>query len=230
MDISKLRIIADKRERRGGIPDLLRIAGVHTDIMTLKTGDYIVASETVIERKSLRDFVSSIIDGRLYDQCSRLRSEFKHPILVMEGDTDELTEIIDNPFVFYAAVSRVAIEFGIPLIQTPDATHTAKLLISLGTHNGAHSAMLKRPRKKSGSTLREQQLNMLCSLPGIGERLATRMLAKFGTPHSAISATVLEITKVEGLGAIRAKKLYDIFRVLDKPSKPRRKMKKKSRT
>ncbi len=231
MDITSLHIIADKRERKSGIPDLLGAAGVNTEIVTLKTGDYIVASQTVVERKSIRDFVSSVADGRLYDQCARLNAEFRNPVLVMEGSSDKLAKIIDNPFVFYAAVSRVAVEFGVSVIQTPNATHTAKLLISLGTRKGVRGgALLKKPRKKTGATLQEQQIAMLCGLPGIGEKLAVRLLEKFGTPRAVMSATVGELAQVEKLGRARALKLYAIMATSAKPPKARRRTKAKPRS
>lgn len=230
MDISNLRIIADTRERKSKIPDLLRASGVNTDVMTLKTGDYIVASETVIERKSIRDFVSSIVDGRLHDQCARLKAEFKHPILIIEGDSGNLAKIIDNPFVFYAAISRVVIEFGISVIQTPNATHTAKLLISLGTRKGVRNdGLLKKPRKKVGVALHDQQINMLCGLPGIGEKLAIRLLEKFGTPQGVISATSSELALVEKLGKKRAQKLRSILATTSKISKSHKTKQKKLR-
>ena len=55
MNLNKLRIVIDEREKKSGIPDLLKAVGVNTEIKTLPIGDYIVAPETVVERKSIRD-------------------------------------------------------------------------------------------------------------------------------------------------------------------------------
>ncbi len=60
---------------------------------------------------------------------------------------------------------------------------------------------------KKSSDLQKQQLSVLCSLPGIGEKLAVRMLEKFGTPFKVFTATTTELAKVEGLGEARAKKI-----------------------
>jgi DNA excision repair protein ERCC-4 len=68
MKIENLRIIVDEREKKSGIPELLRSVGINLEIKTLPIGDYIVAPETVVERKSLSDLISSIFDGRLFDQ------------------------------------------------------------------------------------------------------------------------------------------------------------------
>jgi DNA excision repair protein ERCC-4 len=68
--LDKLRIVVDERERKSGIPDLLRAVGINIEMKTLQIGDYIVAPETVVERKSIKDLISSVFDGRLFDQCN----------------------------------------------------------------------------------------------------------------------------------------------------------------
>ena len=70
MNLRKLRIVIDEREKKSGIPDLLKGIGISLEIKMLPVGDYIVAPETVVERKTISDLVSSIFDGRLFDQCN----------------------------------------------------------------------------------------------------------------------------------------------------------------
>ena len=100
---------------------------MNVEMKTLPIGDYIVAPETIVERKSIKDLMASVFDGRLYDQCTRLKEHFAHPIVLIEGNVDEIEEITDNPLIFYGALSRVTLEFKIPIIPTPSASHTAKL-------------------------------------------------------------------------------------------------------
>ena len=119
MNLSHLRIVVDEREKRSGIPSLLKGIGINLEIKTLPVGDYIVAPETIVERKSISDLVSSVFDGRLFDQCNRMKENFQFPIIIIEGNTNEIEELIENPFVFYGAVSSVAIDFKIPIISTP---------------------------------------------------------------------------------------------------------------
>lgn len=210
MNFDKLRIIVDEREKKSGIPDLLKAVGVHIEMKTLPIGDYIVGPETVVERKSISDLVSSIFDGRLFDQCSRLKEHFENPIILMEGNVDEIESITENPLVFYGAVSSIAIDFKIPIIHTPSATHTSKLLVSMSSRKeSAQGPFLKKIRKSNN--IQQQQLSALCSLPGVGEKTAKRMLAKFGSPSKVFSATLSELSKVEGLGAARAKKIKNML-------------------
>ncbi len=215
MKLENLRIIVDERERKSGIPDLLKSVGLNLEMKTLPIGDYIVAPETVVERKSIRDLMASVFDGRLFDQCSRLKEHFEYPIVLVEGNVDEIEEIAENPLIFYGAISTVVLDFKIPIIPTPSAVHTAKLLVSLCSRKDAPKGPYLKKIKKSPD-LEKQQLSVLCSLPGIGEKFAIRMLAKFGTPLKVFSATTSELAKVEGFGDARAKK---IKKTLDSKSK-----------
>jgi DNA excision repair protein ERCC-4 len=208
--LDQLRIIVDEREKKSGIPDLLKAVGVNIEIKTLPVGDYIVAPEIVVERKSIRDLISSIFDGRLFDQCNRLREHFQHPVILMEGNVDEIEEFTENPLVFYGALSSIALDFKIPVLPTPNATHTAKLLVSMSSRKDATKGPFLKKIKKS-SDLQRQQLSVLCSLPGVGEKLATRMLEKFGTPLQVLGASSVELSKVEGLGKERAKKIREML-------------------
>ena len=218
MKLDHLRIIVDERERKSGIPDLLKSIGLGVEMKTLPIGDYIVAPETIVERKSIKDLMASVFDGRLYDQCTRLKENFEHPIVLVEGNVDEIEEITDNPLVFYGALSRVTLEFKIPIIPTPSASHTAKLLVALcSKKDGPKGPYLKKIKKSSN--LETQQLSTLCSLPGIGERFAVRMLEKFGTPLKVFSATTSELAKVEGLGESRAKKIKNMLTTKNKLQK-----------
>ena len=215
MNLRKLRIVVDEREKKSGIPDLLKGIGISLEIKMLPVGDYIVAPDTVVERKTISDLVSSIFDGRLFDQCNRLKKHYQFPILLIEGDIDEIEELTENPLIFYGAISSIAIDFKIPVIHTPNASHTSKLLISMCSRKDASKGPFIKKIRKSRD-IQTQQLSVLCSLPGVGEKTAIRMLEKFGTPLMVLSSSITELSKVGGLGEARAK---NIKKVLQEQSK-----------
>lgn len=215
MKLDKLRIVVDERERKSGIPDLLRAVGINIEMKTLPVGDYIVAPETVVERKSIKDLISSVFDGRLFDQCNRLKENFQFPIILMEGNMDEINEITENPLIFYGAVSSIALDFKIPVIATPSADHTAKLLVSLCSRKELPKGPFLKKIKKSND-IQKQQLVALSSLPGVGEKLAIRMLEKFGSPLKVFNTSSTELAKVQGLGNARAKKIKKMLEMKSK--------------
>ena len=53
-------------------------------------------------------------------------------------------------------------------------------------------------------------------LPGVGEKLAIRMLEKFGSPLRVFNASLSELAKVEGLGEARAKKIRKMLETKSK--------------
>jgi len=215
MKLEQLRIVIDERERKSGIPDLLKSVGLKVEVKTLPIGDYIVAPETVVERKNIRDLISSIFDGRLFDQCQRLKEHFQFPVILIEGDVNEIEEITENPLVFYGAISSIVFDFKIPIISTPNAYHTAKLLVSMCSRKESVKGPFLKKIKKSNN-IQKQQLSVLCSLPGVGEKIAARMLEKFGTPLRVFNASFIELAKIDGLGQLRAKK---ITKMLESKSK-----------
>ncbi|HWY35924.1 MAG TPA: ERCC4 domain-containing protein [Nitrosopumilaceae archaeon] len=219
MKINDLRMIIDEREKKSGIPDLLRAVGVNIELKNLAVGDYIVAPETIVERKSIQDFISSVFDGRLFDQCNRLKEHFEHPVILMEGNVDQIEDLTENPLVFYGAISSVVLDFKIPIIPTPSASHTAKLLIAMCTRQENKKGPFLKKIKKSDD-LQKQQLSVLCSLPGVGEKLATRMLERFGSPTNTLKASHTELSKIKGMGELRAQK---IRKMLDAENKSKKK-------
>jgi|TARA_B100000470_G_C19701806_1_gene351291 DNA excision repair protein ERCC-4 len=216
--VEDIRIVIDERERKSGIPKLLQAIGVNVEVKTLPIGDYIVSHETVVERKSIHDFMSSVFDGRLFDQCNRLKDNFQFPIILLEGNVDEIESMAENPLVFYGALSTIAVDFKIPVIPTPNAAHTAKLLVSLSSRKKSIKGPLLKKIKKSND-IQKQQLIVLCSLPGIGEKTAIRMLEKFGTPLKALSSSTKDLAKIQGLGESRAKKIKKMLQEKSKHTK-----------
>tara|TARA_B100000586_G_scaffold125519_1_gene90649 strand:- start:317 stop:1003 length:687 start_codon:yes stop_codon:yes gene_type:complete len=215
VNLKELRIVVDEREKKSGIPDLLKAIGINLEIKTLPIGDYIVAPETIIERKSISDLISSIFDGRLFDQCNRLKEHFQFPIILVEGDVTKIEQLVDNPLVFYGAMSSIVLDFKIPIIPTANVSHTAKLLVSMCSRKYVAKGQFIKKIKKSND-LQKQQLAMLCSLPNVGEKIAIRMLEKFGTPLEVLGASTADLSKINGLGNTRAKKIKKMLQMESK--------------
>jgi DNA excision repair protein ERCC-4 len=221
-----VRVVADERERNSRIPDLLRDAGAFVDFAQLPVGDYIVSPEEVIERKTVRDLISSIYDGRLYIQCSQLVKHFQKPVIVIQGNISELAEIptdveeskarrlAERIPLAYEAISAIIMEFRIPVVHTPSADYTARLLLTLASRSlkegKATGPLLRKIKKENPVYL--QQLSILSSVPGIGDKLAARLLQKFQTPTRALNATAAELATVPGFGLARAER---VRRILD---------------
>lgn len=220
-----IRIVADEREKHSQVPNLLKIMGVFVDYKQLTVGDYIVSSETVIERKTVNDLISSVYDGRLFIQCSDLINHYTKPLIIVEGNLTDLDTrekfqsdsklIIDKILIAYETLIKVALDFRIPILYTNSVYYTAELLVLLTSNRfkGKNDGPLLKKIKKSNPFF-IQQLYVLTSLPGIGSKLATRLLEKFHSPKNVLNASIAELARVPGLGTMRAEK---IRKILDSP-------------
>lgn len=221
-----VRIVVDERERSSNIPKLLKNAGAVIDFTQLKVGDYVVSSETAVERKTVRDLISSIYDGRLFVQCSDLVRFYQKPLLVVQGNIADLaqtSEDMEDPddiklhtermSLAYDALITVAMEFRIPIIHTPSAEQTAQLLVTLVNRSlqeaKATGPLLRKIKKEN--PIQIQQLSVLASLPGVGEKLAARMLKKFHTPIRALNASAAELATIPGFGLARAERVRKVL-------------------
>ena len=218
-----IRIVADEREKNSQIPNLLKTMGIFVDYKQLPVGDYIVSSETVIERKTIYDLINSVYDGRLFVQCSDLINHYSKPLIIIEGnitdlnnaeETDPNSKLIVNKIrVAYDTLIKIALDFRIPILYTPSIYYTAELLICLASNrikDRDDGPLLKKIKKSNPFYI--QQLYVLTSLPGIGTKLATRLLEKFHSPKNVLNASMAELARVPGLGNMRAEK---IRRILD---------------
>jgi len=223
-----VRIVVDERERRSRIPGLLRQAGAVTDFAHLKVGDYVISAETAIERKTINDLLNSVYDGRLLVQCSELVQHYTKPVIIIEGNILNLSDgavegiIDDNERIYLISetLAKVALDFRIPIINAPYAEYTSQLLVAMvnkaleeGTNNGP---LLRRIKKTNPVQI--QQLSILSSLPGVGDKLAVRMLDRFLTPQRALTASAAELSRIPGFGTARALKVRKILDSADDKS------------
>ena len=71
--MNNLKITVNYREKPSGLHDLLENCGTFVEIAKLSYGDYIINNRITVERKTAKDFLISIVSGRLFDQLSNLK-------------------------------------------------------------------------------------------------------------------------------------------------------------
>lgn len=209
-----LRIVVDERERPSGVPDGLRSLGATVDFRLLDVADYIVG-DYAVERKSARDFVSSLFSGRLFDQAYRLGESYQESILIIEGSIDEQVKKMKNPRSLWGALLSAVLDFHLKCLFTGDAQQTAELIYTLakgGRFGGKQAGPPVVVRKPKAENMPEVQRSIVRSLPGVGPRMAEQMLGVFGSVRKVFGASVTEMAVGAGIG--RAKAL-SINKVLD---------------
>jgi ERCC4-type nuclease len=205
-----VRVVVDERERPN-VPACLKKLGLTLDYRLLEEGDYI-AAEYAIERKTVRDFISSLYSGRLFDQAYRLGQAYRFTIIVVEGNLSLALEKMKNPKVFWGALVTLSFGYGIRAFFTRDPEETAELICVLAKRppevRSRPPAIVKKPKY---GQIREGQIVLLQGLPGIGARLAQKLLRRFGTPRNVFLATASELNTRGGLGRAKTAKVTSIL-------------------
>jgi DNA excision repair protein ERCC-4 len=202
------RVVVDERERLSGVPEALSKLNVRVYFSRLRVADYVISPEIAVERKALPDFVSSVYDGRLFVQASEISTSFRKPYLIVEGDIKELDNLTRNVSSYYGAVASVTLAYDLRMIHTTDQSQTAAAIAALLQHSRARpvppGAISAAPK---GNDEPQQQLYLVSALPGVGLKLARRMLTRFGTPRKIMNLTESQLALVPGLGGKRAAKI-----------------------
>lgn len=206
----KPTIIVDSRELGSATTRELSKYDIAITPETLSIGDFIISDRTAVERKTVEDFVASIIDGRLFEQVSNLKSAYEMPILLIEGESFQTSRNI-APEAVMGAVASVIVDFGVPVVWTRSPSESALLLLSIARREQSKGE--RRPRirmeRKPESLAREQEF-VIAGLPLVDTVLARRLLRAFGTIEKVFLASEQELQNVEGIG----RKISDRIRKL----------------
>ena len=203
-----LYIIADDREQKSEVlKSLMGIENVEVSIRRLPIGDYQIDNRVIVERKTLKDFAISIIDGRLFKQMMRLANSISRGVLILEGTAIDTVDLGMTRASMQGALITVSLILGTPVLRSKDPSETARLMVYIGRQidslvRGGLSRHGYRPKGK-----RRTQLFILQGLPGVGPERAGRLLDRFGSVEAAISASSNELQSVEGIGTGVAEKI-----------------------
>jgi len=174
----------------------------------LTVSDYQLSQRVGVERKTVPDFLQSIVDGRLFVQLSDLKKTFSRPILLIEGTEDifELRKI--HPNAIRGALASIATDLEIPIIWTKSQLETAEMLYTIAKREQVQlkKSVQLRVKRTFRSTNQEQEF-LIGGLPKISSVLARRLLKKFGTPERVFTAMAEQLQEVEGIGEKMAKKI-----------------------
>ncbi|MFX1282186.1 MAG: DEAD/DEAH box helicase family protein [Promethearchaeota archaeon] len=212
-------IIIDTREASTRVPKLLKQQGARLQSQELEVGDYVLSNRLVVERKTYSDFVSSIIDGRLFhpsspgqqSQLTRL-SQQRLPLLLIQLESEVIGRQIHINSIM-GAISSIILDFQIPLVFTRNDSETATLMFQLAKREQKDTPTefsLPTVSKKE-QNIREIQLFMLAAIPGINLTKAKNLLDKFTTIQAIASASLEELTNVPQIGKKLAIRIQTVF-------------------
>jgi len=202
----KPKIIIDYREKESLVPSELIHIGCEPDFKNLQVGDYII-NHIIIERKTINDFIGSMLNKRLLIQLQNLQQQ-KNKLLIIEGDENqelyhEKSKINEN--AIRGMLLSILLKYQVPVLTTKNPKDTAKFLKILANKQQKEISLL--PTRKP--TSQKQQLQFILEgFPGIGPKTAKTLLKEFKSIRQILNTPQEQIQKLIG-------KKADIFKLLD---------------
>lgn len=209
---SSLKIIVDHRESRSPVMRFLTQKDIIVEPQQLDVGDYIISSRIGIERKTVDDFLSSLLEGKLFVQMKNLRATYSRPLLLIEGEGLLTKRNISHNAIF-GSFAAIIVDFGIPIITTQSSQETADFLAIMAQREQKEGDRAVAIRgEKTARTISEQQQFLIEGLPNVSAVLAQRLLQHFGSVRAVANATEEELCKITGIGKNIA---ADILKILN---------------
>ena len=193
--------------------------------LPLPEGDYLFigknGEKVLIERKAVYDLYGSFSKGRVQNQLTRCLAATTDTYLLIEGGLKDLHGFLvagngrklKIPFTALSNFLVTAQSAGVRILLSTSIENSANVIAALYDYyqKDTHTSMGEAGqvvRARHNNSLYQQQINVLMSLPGIGESLAKEALRVHFSPALAIQAN---LENVPGIGP---KKREDAIKVL----------------
>jgi Fanconi anemia group M protein len=216
---------------------MLKLHGHQISLENLTIGDIRISDRILIERKSARDLVDSLIDGRLIHQDRRLHSAAPRPLLIVESNETQRV----HPNAIHGAMAWITLDLGLPVLMTGSPEQTARF-VSIAAKREArvldllmtHSRKIAKDAEKSAikaasseimsiingdvehgvlskkweQEVLKQRTRILGELPGIGPKTADKIMQVAKDIMGLCTLSEHELTQIDGVSSIQAKDLF----------------------
>jgi len=154
--------------------------------------------DVAIERKTVSDFISSMLNKRLLFQIEELK-QYENKLLIIEGIDEQELYSDDNEGVSGNAIRgfllSILLKHKIPIIFTKDAEDTAKFIFVLAKKQEKETSF---KAKKKSLNKKEQLQFIVEGFPGIGPKTAKKLLEEFKSIRNVINADDEQLKKILG--------------------------------
>ncbi len=209
-----LKVIVDYREKNSFVPANLSKLGIEIEFKELKVADYLV-NGIAIERKTVSDFISSMINQRLVSQLEGLK-QYESPLLVIEGIYEQELYSDSHESGVHANSIRgfllsIMLKHKIPVLFTKNPEDTARFIFTILQKKEKENS-LNISRK---SLSKNEQIQFIIEgFPGIGPKTAKKLLEKFKTIKNIANASQEQLNEVIG-------KKAEIFKLIEETYSPK---------
>ena len=212
------KIIVDYREDKNIVKELYKHQ-IDVEIKSLIAADFVMqvkdidghVKDLAIERKTLNDFLNSIIDKRILTQLIALKENFPLQLLIIEGEQNIYAIRDFHPNSIRGMLSSIAIDYQIPILYTKNYRDTAAYLALIAKRLEKPKKHISLLSKRKPLTLKEQQEYIIESLPGVGPTLSKSLLKKFKSVKNVINAKEEKLMKIDKIGEKKSRIIKEIL-------------------
>lgn len=219
--VNKLTIIVDNSERGSEVINYFEGKNVELEYANLRTGSFLITDAVAIDRLKVKDFAQLTSEKVLFRRLLEFKKTYQEPILLVEGNNLAKNKIASAGAI-RGAVSYICCLNRIPILYTANEAETAEMLyimanqtqfglgfeVSAPEPEQSASVAGQAPKPK---TPEEIQSHIVQTLPDVGPAMASAVMKMYGSLRTLFSATASDLTKVEGIGPKKAKKIVDVF-------------------
>ncbi|MFW5983759.1 MAG: DEAD/DEAH box helicase [Halobacteria archaeon] len=204
--------VAAQRETKSKVVRELDTSEIDVELETLEVGDYVLSDRVAVERKSVQDFVDTLTGGRsLFDQMGDLSSSYARPLLVLEGEREQLYTTGVHKNAVRGALASVVVDYGVPVLFTSGEKETAETLAVVARREQEDADREARVHgEKLSATLAEQQEYVVSSIADVGPVTARALLDELGSVEAVMTANEDELQNAEGVGEKTAARVREV--------------------
>jgi ERCC4-type nuclease len=205
------KIIIDDRETSSKVVEILSGMGAAIRLERLGHGDYAIGDRILVERKTARDFVDTLVNRDLLGQVKAMADAVIRPVLIIEGG-DLYTQRDIHPNAIRGVLAALTVDMGVSLLFTRDEQDTAQMLMVLARRDEGERGERKVHPHKTHRSIREDQEYIISAFPEIGMKNARLLLVHFGSIQGIVDASREELVAVKGIGEKTGQKVFELCR------------------
>jgi ERCC4-related helicase len=207
------KIIVDDRETSSKVVEVLSGMGVAIRLQRLAYGDYAIGDRILVERKTARDFVDTLVNRDLLGQVKAMADAVVRPVMIIEGG-DLFTQRDIHPNAIRGVLAALSIDMGVSVLFTRDEQETAQMLMVLARREEGGRGERKIHPHKIHRSVREDQEYIISAFPEVGMKNARLLLNHFSSVQAIANATLEELVAVKGIGGKTGQKIFDLCRAI----------------
>ena len=203
-------LVVSPRIEAAQVSDELVRLGFSVNVQELESADIVVSRREAVAFRTVNEFMRGITDGSMLSNLAKLKHEYLHPILIVQGRA-EGEGVQDGNAAVYDALSSLLSEYHMPILSTADPRETASAIRALSRQEESRESE-RGKSVQSTLDLPSRQLFLVQGLPNVSATLAQRLLERFGSVKGIADADVEDLMKVDGIGRVIAEGIHTVLR------------------